>query len=549
MVSDSSAQARQLFLAEALELCQQVKEGLLILAHAPTPLTYRKLVRRVQTLRQGVQSLELTDIELLIDGLEALLETCVESVEPVAAVHGLLHHLCDGLQLSLIAHRSIADNTPAFSQRESVLHSLVPKVIEVFEVASIQTLPAPLQSYLLIQQVKWIQFWSKSLNLAELNVIAAAALTAFESFPQSALAIAQVALAGFRVAHEATIQQLISPDDSLTEPRSPIRSSISPQRPLYPSEQAMEVFQTKQRLVGLAHRTIFCAATESIDEIALLEPSQLREEDGQLQILWGERWLLLHRFIDLWEPIRSATQPSQDSVQDSTQDPKDSLVLILNHDSQIFAVALDVDRIIVEAELKLERPAHASHPCCYGIATLDRDLKAEVVDLNCLLREHFANSLLAARKVDKPLEPLQTSKPEAQTWNLTQSVSALEAKTILIVDDSRTVREMLTLTLQGAGYSVLQAQDGYEAIEHLKHQAKIHLTICDIEMSNLNGFEFLRHRLQDPLWKNIPVFILSSHTDQAYRQLAQKLGAADYFTIPYKEKALIQAIEGLLNPK
>jgi CheY-like chemotaxis protein len=543
MVSDSSTQARQLFLAEALELCQQVKEGLLILAHAPTPLTYRKLVRRVQTLHQGVQSLELMDIKLLIDGLGALLETCVDSVEPVAAVHGLLHHLCDGLQLSLIAHRSITDNTPVFSQRESVLHSLVPKVLEVFEVASTQTLPAPLQSYLLVQQVKWIQFWSKSLNLTELSVIAAAALTAFESFPQSALAIAQVALAGFRVAHEATIQQFSSPDDSLTDPRSPVRSFISPQRPLYPSEQAMGVFQTKQHLVGLAHRTIFCAVTESIKEIALLEPSQLRYEDGHLQILWGEWWLLLHQFTDLWKPFRSTTQPSI-----VPKDSKDSLVLILNHDSQTFAIALNVDRIIVEAELTLERPAQASHPCCYGIATLDRDVKVEVVDLNCLLQEHSANRLLAAQKADESLT-IQTLKPKPKVSSLNQAVAALETKTILIVDDSRTVREMLTLTLQGAGYSVLQAQDGHEAIEHLKHQARIHLTICDIEMSNLNGFEFLRHRLQDPLWRNIPVFILSSHTDQAYRQLAQKLGAADYFTIPYKETLLIQAIENLLNPK
>jgi CheY-like chemotaxis protein len=549
MVSDSSIQAHQLFLAEALELCQQVKEGLLILAHAPTPLTYRKLVRRVQTLHQGVQSLDLMDIELLIDGLEALLETCVESVEPVAAVHGLLHHLCDALQLSLIAHRSIVDNTPAFSQRESVLYSLVPKVLEVFEVASTQTLPASLQSSLLVQQVKWIQFWSKSLNLTELSVIATAALTAFESFPQSALAIAQVALAGFRVAHEATIQRLISPDDSLVEPRSPIRSPISPQpfispqRPPYPSEQAIEVFQTKQYLVGLGHQTIFCADTESIKEIALLEPSQLRYEDGHLQILWGEWWLLLHQFTDLWKPFRSVSQPSKDS-----KEPKDSLVLILTHDSQTFAIALNVDRIIVEAELKLERPDQTSHPCCYGIATLNQNLRVEVVDLNCLLREHSTNSLLAAQKADVPLA-IQTLKSKPEASNLPQLVNDRETKTILIVDDSRTVREMLTLTLQGAGYSVLQAQDGYEAIEHLKHQAKIHLTICDIEMSNLNGFEFLRHRLQDPLWKNIPVFILSSHTDQAYRQLAQKLGAADYFTIPYKEKALIQAIKGLLNPK
>jgi CheY-like chemotaxis protein len=536
MVFDSSNQAHQLLLEEALELCQQVKEGLLILAHAPTLLTYQKLVRRVQALHQGVQGLELMDIELLIDGLGALLETCVDSAESVS-VHKLLHHLCDGLQLSLIAHRSLANNTPAFSQRESVLHSLVPKVLEVFEITLTQTLPDSLQSYLLVQQVKWMQFWGKSLNLAELNVISAASLTAFESFPQSTVAIAQVTLAGFRVAHEAIVQRPVSIGGSPTG----LSSSTSHQHSPDLSRPALEVFQTSQHLVGLVHQTIFCAATASIEEIALLEPSQLRYEDGHQKILWREQLLILHQFIDLWKPIRSSTQLSQS--------PKDSLVLILNQDAQIFAIALDVDRLIVEAELKLERPDTTFHPCCYGIATLDQDGRVEVVDLNCLLRERSVTRSFATQKAYEPLSSAQTLKPGSRALKLTQPVATLESKTILIVDDSRTVREMLTLTLRGAGYSVLQAQDGYEAIEHLKHRAKIHLTICDIEMSNLNGFEFLRHRLQDPLWKNIPVFILSSHTDPAYRQLAQKLGAADYFTIPYQEKALLQSIENLLNPK
>jgi two-component system, chemotaxis family, sensor histidine kinase and response regulator PixL len=143
------------------------------------------------------------------------------------------------------------------------------------------------------------------------------------------------------------------------------------------------------------------------------------------------------------------------------------------------------------------------------------------VDVNCLLTEGLATG------------------PQA---------SSQLSKTILIVDDSRTVREILTLTLEGAGYSVLQAQDGQQAILHLKKQATIHLIICDLEMSNFNGFEFLRHRLQDPYWLKIPVVILSSHTDDEYRQLSQKLGAVSYFTIPYDPAALLQSIETLLNP-
>ena len=93
----------------------------------------------------------------------------------------------------------------------------------------------------------------------------------------------------------------------------------------------------------------------------------------------------------------------------------------------------------------------------------------------------------------------------------------------------------------------MQARDGQEAIAHLQQQTQIHLTICDLEMSNLNGFEFLRHRLQDERWVKIPVLILSSHTSNEYRQLAQKLGAADYLTIPYEPSVLLKTIQNLLR--
>jgi CheY-like chemotaxis protein len=512
MVLDSLTQARQLFLAEALELCQQVKEGLLILAHAPTPLTYQKLVRRVQTLCQGAHSLELTDIELWANGLGALLEVHADFTGQASIVQDLLHHLCDGLQLSLITHSSTNDTDTALSQREFVLHSLMPKVLEVFEVVSTQTLPEQLQTRLLLQQIQWIQFWSQSLDLSELKAIADTTLRAFETFPQAMMAIAPVALVGFQVAYDATIQQVLTADSGFTALEQP-----TSQHPLCPSEQALDVFKTSQHLVGLAHQIIFCVATESIEEITVLEPSQLQHEDGRTQIFWRDRLLTLHQFTDLWQPFDASTL-----VQ---KEPKTStLVLILRHESQTLAVALEVDRLIVEPELKLERPDEVLPRGCYGMVAMDEGSRVELVDVNALLWE-------PAFSLAQP--EITTPKP----------------KTILIVDDSKTVRELLALTLRDSGHCILQAQDGQQAIEHLERQANIHLILCDLEMSNLNGFDFLRHRLQNPSWIQIPVLILSSHTEDEYRQLSKKLGAADYFTIPYDQAELLQAIEGLLHQK
>jgi two-component system, chemotaxis family, sensor histidine kinase and response regulator PixL len=111
----------------------------------------------------------------------------------------------------------------------------------------------------------------------------------------------------------------------------------------------------------------------------------------------------------------------------------------------------------------------------------------------------------------------------------------------------RAIREKVSLTLQNADYQVLQARDGQEALRCLEQHPDVRLVMSDIEMGNLNGFEFLRDRLQNPQMTRIPVVILSSHTSPEYRQLAQKLGAVAYLTIPYEPKSLLKTIATILE--
>jgi CheY-like chemotaxis protein len=528
MVFDA-LQARQLYLAEGLELCQQMKEGLLILAHSPTPLAQQKLMQRIGMIQKGAQTLELTDIQMFTSGLAALLETSSAPSSQSLVIQELLHHLCDGLQLSFIAYSAISDPTSVSQQRDVVLHSLVPKVLEIFEIVLTQLPLKQLQSQLLLHQVKWMEFWSQSLALKDLSVISNATLSGFETFPQSARAITPVALAGFRVAYESILRS----------PSGPLQSSdqlSSDSRQPYPCELKLEVFNTTQHLVGLTDQVVFCVATESIQEIAIYETSQILHNNGREYVVWRDRQLPLHHFVDLWE---SRTLESFRPIQK----PNTLTILMIEHEGQFFAVALEVERLIIEPNLKLNpatsSPASPLQRCCYGITTLGDRLEMEVVDVNCLLSERLFGGMSAIAQ--RPTSAIKAvSLPQ-------QSIKPLLPKTILIVDDSKTVREILTLTLEGAGYSVLQAPDGQQALEYLEHQAAIHLIICDLEMSNLNGFEFLRHRLQDPRWLKIPVVILSSHTEAEYRQLSKKLGAADYFTIPYDRASLVQSIETLLH--
>ena len=536
----SASQARELFLAEALELCQQIKEELLIFALDPAPPLLQKLVRRIEMLRGGAEQTELTDIRLWAESLTALLAADAEPAD-VPALQELLNRFCDGLQLALMAHRSSEDSALEGSQREFVLYSLMPKVLEDFELICSQTLSAALQTLLIRQQLQWIQYWSKLLELTELQTIAEAALKTDAAFPQYTLAIAPVALAGLQVASEAIVQRLMAAmaaSAASAVGASAVGSAVDAAAgPRSPSKQALSTFKKAQHLVALAYQTIFCIRQDSIADTAILGQLQQTEQG---QVIWRSQTLPLYSLNVLWEPAQS-NPPALNPT---------AMLLILSDAVQHIAVALDVDRLIVpELQLRQEKAAQRLD-CCYGVTDYC-GAAVRVVDLNWLLWERVGLSL-TVRTPPEVSERSGLQSNAAQSALSADGVSdsdpTTEAKTILIVDDSKTVREMLALTLQEAGYSVLQVEDGQQAIEWLR-QAEIHLTICDLEMSNLSGFEFLRHRLQDQRWAQIPVIILSSHAGEEYRQLARKLGAVDYFTIPYSPVELVQTIAALIQPQ
>ena len=126
-------------------------------------------------------------------------------------------------------------------------------------------------------------------------------------------------------------------------------------------------------------------------------------------------------------------------------------------------------------------------------------------------------------------------------------MTANKGPTVLVVDDSNTLRQLLTLTLQKAGYHVLQAEDGQKAIAKLQQNSMVQLAISDVEMPNLNGFGFLGHCCQDPQLAKVPVVMLSSCSSEQHRQLAMHLGASAYFTKPYNEPELLAALKTIIS--
>jgi chemosensory pili system protein ChpA (sensor histidine kinase/response regulator) len=130
------------------------------------------------------------------------------------------------------------------------------------------------------------------------------------------------------------------------------------------------------------------------------------------------------------------------------------------------------------------------------------------------------------------------------------SVDAVEMKsepTVLIVDDSITVRELLSMTFNKVGYRVEQARDGQEAWEKLKSGLPCELVFCDIEMPRMDGLELLSRLQKDPNLKGLPIAMLTSRGADRHRQMAVQLGAKGYFTKPYLEEVLLDAAQRMLN--
>ncbi|MEM9541995.1 MAG: response regulator [Cyanobacteria bacterium P01_E01_bin.42] len=118
---------------------------------------------------------------------------------------------------------------------------------------------------------------------------------------------------------------------------------------------------------------------------------------------------------------------------------------------------------------------------------------------------------------------------------------------VLIIDDSVTVRSLLSMTFENAGYHVEQARDGKEAWEKLRGGLLPDLALCDIEMPRLDGLELLGKIYEDEELKRIPVAMLTSRGAERHRKVAAERGASGYFTKPYVEQELLAAADRIRN--
>jgi two-component system, chemotaxis family, sensor histidine kinase and response regulator PixL len=285
-------------------------------------------------------------------------------------------------------------------------------------------------------------------------------------------------------------------------------------------------------LICFSGSTALAIPSDSIEEIVVPKENQIKPSGTKRFLLWRDQLVPVYHlaeFLIYTCPIMSSSR-SQSLVSIPTPKNWELPLLVIRQGQQYFA--LEIERLVTEQELTIKPfgSAIAPPPFTYGCTTLGDGRLIPVIDVAMLL---------------EPLsdQTVPNSQPVATTF---VTENWLKTPTVLIVDDAVALRRTLALSLERAGYRVLQAPDGREALAQLK-QHPVELVICDIEMPNMNGFEFLGARRQEAELAHIPVVMLTSRSNDKHRWLAMQLGATDYFTKPYLEREFLKIIKDILN--
>ena len=121
------------------------------------------------------------------------------------------------------------------------------------------------------------------------------------------------------------------------------------------------------------------------------------------------------------------------------------------------------------------------------------------------------------------------------------------SKTILIVDDSSSVRTVLRASLKGAGYNVIEGVDGEDAIAKLGGQ-KVHLIISDVNMPNMNGIEMVRQIKRMPDYRFTPICMLTTESERDKIAEGKEAGARAWIVKPFQPPRLLDAVSKLVLP-
>ncbi|MBP8302464.1 MAG: response regulator [Planctomycetes bacterium] len=120
-------------------------------------------------------------------------------------------------------------------------------------------------------------------------------------------------------------------------------------------------------------------------------------------------------------------------------------------------------------------------------------------------------------------------------------------KRVLVVDDSQSIRQHVGATLVAAGFEVVEAVDGVDALERLTAGLDVALVLCDVNMPRLNGLELLDKLQAQGLLARVPVVMLTTEGQPTMMQRAKQAGAKGWIVKPFKPPLLVAAVQKLTS--
>jgi two-component system chemotaxis response regulator CheY len=121
------------------------------------------------------------------------------------------------------------------------------------------------------------------------------------------------------------------------------------------------------------------------------------------------------------------------------------------------------------------------------------------------------------------------------------------AKCVLVVDDSETVRQVLQLTLSNAGFDVIEAEDGDDALNRLASASVVDMLITDLNMPNMDGLELIKKIRADKKHRFTPIVMLTTESSEEKKRAGREAGASGWIVKPFKPEQLLKVVKMVLG--
>ena len=288
---------------------------------------------------------------------------------------------------------------------------------------------------------------------------------------------------------------------------------------------------------------------DAIERIVLPTSNQVQIFEGQKVLHWQTEndieMIPVRQLSGMIEYPRTISQmtPSESNLNNP--------ILLLRRQGSL--VGLEVDQVLGEQELVIRPLGSAIIPprYVYGCSVLKDSSLTLVVDGTVLLKDaQYRSNAMSQQAFLSGTSPTTALTSQSETQQLLPAANSLTSsipQTLLVVDDSTSLRKTIAMSLEKVSQQVIQADNGINALTELKKSGEVELVVCDLEMPLMNGFQFLKALRQNPGNNHIPVIILTSRDSDKHRKLAIELGAAAYLVKPCPEQDLLATIRKVMS--